>query len=295
MRWAVVLSFLIIAAAMSTDPAVLGKYIAGYNECTSEVTKYLQTVEGLSSDVRARMLSHLASCLQHTSTSVISNGGATQSPSSLQLTLNQSQPMAIQIPSATSLSALPGTSTAGLCVLNPGTLPGSAMQLVPARLSNGNTVYLLANPQTLTVAGNSNINTVTMATIPQTMKPLSLAIPPTVISPSMASTLTSPQSPVSPVIPVQVIAPAASTSVDACAEPQPSVSAISPPDLHRDCENCAEVKSAAECTKPWPNDASNRPEETNDGDSKHQDVNNNDNNEQNRQGENADQTMWRPW
>ncbi|XP_028920347.1 transcription factor HES-4 isoform X1 [Ornithorhynchus anatinus] len=52
-----------MTAALSADPSVLGKYRAGFNECMNEVTRFLSTCEGVSSDVRSRLLSHLAACL----------------------------------------------------------------------------------------------------------------------------------------------------------------------------------------------------------------------------------------
>ncbi|ELU10814.1 hypothetical protein CAPTEDRAFT_223641 [Capitella teleta] len=114
---------------VSTDPAVLSKYVAGFNECSSEVTKYLSNVDGLSTDVKGRMLSHLANCLTPTS----------RAPTNIQISRQQA-------PSATSLSALPGSSN--VCILNSGMPTVSAtpcMQLLPAKLPTGETVYLLAN------------------------------------------------------------------------------------------------------------------------------------------------------
>ncbi|XP_066527786.1 hairy-related 9 isoform X2 [Hoplias malabaricus] len=49
--------------AMSTDAAVLSKYRAGFNECVNEVTRFLSTCEGVSTEVRSRLLGHLSACL----------------------------------------------------------------------------------------------------------------------------------------------------------------------------------------------------------------------------------------
>lgn len=51
------------AAALGADPAVLGKYRAGFNECLAEVTRFLADCEGVPADVRSRLLGHLAACL----------------------------------------------------------------------------------------------------------------------------------------------------------------------------------------------------------------------------------------
>ncbi|XP_040143664.2 transcription factor HES-4 isoform X3 [Ictidomys tridecemlineatus] len=52
-----------VTAALSSDPAVLGKYRAGFNECLAEVTRFLAGCEGVPAEVRSRLLGHLAACL----------------------------------------------------------------------------------------------------------------------------------------------------------------------------------------------------------------------------------------
>ncbi|XP_017721962.1 PREDICTED: transcription factor HES-4, partial [Rhinopithecus bieti] len=51
-------------AALSADPAVLGKYRAGFHECLAEVNRFLADCEGVPADVRSRLLGHLAACLR---------------------------------------------------------------------------------------------------------------------------------------------------------------------------------------------------------------------------------------
>lgn len=48
---------------MNTDPSVLGKYGAGFSECVGEVTRFLSTCDGMNTEVRTRLLGHLASCI----------------------------------------------------------------------------------------------------------------------------------------------------------------------------------------------------------------------------------------
>lgn len=55
-------------AAVNTDPSFLGKYRAGFSECIGEVTRFLSTCEGVHSDVRTRLLSHLAACVTQINT-----------------------------------------------------------------------------------------------------------------------------------------------------------------------------------------------------------------------------------
>ncbi|KAM8838937.1 transcription factor HES-1-A-like [Synchiropus picturatus] len=52
-----------MAAAVTSDPGVMGKYRAGFSECVGEVTRFLSTCEGVTAEVRTRLLSHLASCV----------------------------------------------------------------------------------------------------------------------------------------------------------------------------------------------------------------------------------------
>ncbi|KAF6109028.1 hes family bHLH transcription factor 4 [Phyllostomus discolor] len=52
-----------VTAALSADPAVLGKYRAGFNECLAEVNRFLAGCEDVPADVRSRLLGHLAACL----------------------------------------------------------------------------------------------------------------------------------------------------------------------------------------------------------------------------------------
>lgn len=56
------------AAAVNTDPSFAGKYKAGFSECVGEVTRFLSTCEGVNSDVRTRLLSHLAACVTQINT-----------------------------------------------------------------------------------------------------------------------------------------------------------------------------------------------------------------------------------
>ncbi|XP_032117921.1 transcription factor HES-4 [Sapajus apella] len=53
-----------VTAALSADPAVLGKYRAGFHECLAEVSRFLAGCEGVPADVRSRLLGHLAACLR---------------------------------------------------------------------------------------------------------------------------------------------------------------------------------------------------------------------------------------
>ncbi|KAK5624236.1 oxysterol-binding protein hes1 [Crenichthys baileyi] len=49
-----------MTAALNTDPSILGKYRAGFSECVGEVSRFLSTCEGVTTEVRTRLLGHLA-------------------------------------------------------------------------------------------------------------------------------------------------------------------------------------------------------------------------------------------
>jgi len=57
-----------MAAAVSVDPSVLPKYRAGFSECAEEVSRYLSSIDGLSAEMRMRLLSHLSDCMTHVNT-----------------------------------------------------------------------------------------------------------------------------------------------------------------------------------------------------------------------------------
>ncbi|KAM3865825.1 transcription factor HES-1-like [Diretmus argenteus] len=52
-----------MTAAVNTDPSVMGKYRAGFSECVGEVTRFLSSCDGVNTEVRTRLLSHLAACV----------------------------------------------------------------------------------------------------------------------------------------------------------------------------------------------------------------------------------------
>ncbi|GIY92884.1 transcription factor HES-1 [Caerostris extrusa] len=57
-----------MAAAISTDSSVLNKFKAGFNECATEVSRYISRIEGIDPAMRQRLLSHLSNCLSSMNT-----------------------------------------------------------------------------------------------------------------------------------------------------------------------------------------------------------------------------------
>ncbi|CAH1405505.1 unnamed protein product [Nezara viridula] len=50
-------------SAVSADPSVISKFHSGFNECATEVSRYVSTIDGVDDGVRRRLLGHLTGCL----------------------------------------------------------------------------------------------------------------------------------------------------------------------------------------------------------------------------------------
>ncbi|NWW35764.1 HES1 factor, partial [Panurus biarmicus] len=128
-----------MTAALSADPTVLGKYRAGFNECMNEVTRFLSTCEGVNTDVRTRLLSHLSACLGQI---VAMNYPPPPPPPAQPAHLAQQQPLHVQLPPAAA-GAVPVP-----CKLNPAEALSpkvyGGFQLVPA--TDGQFAFLIPNP-----------------------------------------------------------------------------------------------------------------------------------------------------
>uniref|UniRef100_A0A672UXP7 Hes family bHLH transcription factor 4 n=1 Tax=Strigops habroptila TaxID=2489341 RepID=A0A672UXP7_STRHB len=130
-----------MTAALSADPTVLGKYRAGFNECMNEVTRFLSTCEGVNTDVRTRLLSHLSACLGQIVAMNYPPPPPPPPPASQPAHLAQ-QPLHVQLPPAAA-GAVPVP-----CKLNPAEALSpkvyGGFQLVPA--TDGQFAFLIPNP-----------------------------------------------------------------------------------------------------------------------------------------------------
>ena len=52
-----------LAVAVATDPTVLHKFKTGFNECASEVSRYISRIEGVEPAVKQRLVAHLSNCV----------------------------------------------------------------------------------------------------------------------------------------------------------------------------------------------------------------------------------------
>ncbi|XP_005986052.1 hairy-related 9 [Latimeria chalumnae] len=132
-----------MTAALSADPTVLGKYRAGFNECMNEVTRFLSTCEGVNTEVRTRLLSHLSACLGQIVAMNYPQAPAAQSS-------HLAQPLHVQLP-----AAVPINGVTMPCKLSPAEAVSpkvyGGFQLVPA--TDGQFAFLIPNPAFASTTG----------------------------------------------------------------------------------------------------------------------------------------------
>ncbi|XP_058499042.1 hairy-related 9 isoform X2 [Solea solea] len=123
-------------SALSADATVLSKYRAGFNECMNEVTRFLSTSEGVNTEVRSRLLSHLSSCMGQ-----MMSMNYQQQVQSQQAHL--AQPLHVQLPSTLPISGASMSSKLSPAeAVSPKVFGG--FQLVPA--TDGQFAFLIPNP-----------------------------------------------------------------------------------------------------------------------------------------------------
>ncbi len=64
--------FLDVSVAVASDPTTYSKYHSGFSECATEVSRYLTTVDGIDTDLKTRLLNHLANCVTSLDNSPVS-------------------------------------------------------------------------------------------------------------------------------------------------------------------------------------------------------------------------------
>ncbi|XP_015913836.1 transcription factor HES-1-A [Parasteatoda tepidariorum] len=137
-----------MATAISTDSSVLNKFKAGFNECATEVTRYVNRIEGVDPGLRQRLVSHLSNCL--TTMNTASHFQQQQHPSNL--TFNSSLPgmlqsLSVQIPGG--LGIMPANRSSSGDINNnssPSAQGGkmfTGLSVIPSRLPNGEFAFLL--------------------------------------------------------------------------------------------------------------------------------------------------------
>lgn len=49
--------------SVQSDAAVLHKFKAGFSDCTNEVSRYINQIDGVDTSVKQRLLGHLNNCV----------------------------------------------------------------------------------------------------------------------------------------------------------------------------------------------------------------------------------------
>ena len=91
------------AVAMTFDPSVVSKYNVGYQECAHEVDRYLGTIDGLSPEVRMRLMHHLGNSYNCANDAAMTSSFQYRAAAAAALSLP------FPLPSATAESSLPGS------------------------------------------------------------------------------------------------------------------------------------------------------------------------------------------
>ncbi|KDR07937.1 flocculation protein FLO11-like [Zootermopsis nevadensis] len=151
-----------LAIAVATDPTVLHKFKTGFNECASEVSRYIGRIEGVEPAVKQRLVAHLANCVSGLQQlSPFTFGGC----SAISSTIGSMFPtMGLSTALHLPLQQGPNTpsSTTGLPTILPHIPSGdvnnnhhhntgtrlqmtSGLQLIPSRLPTGELALLLPN------------------------------------------------------------------------------------------------------------------------------------------------------
>ncbi|XP_043558871.1 transcription factor HES-1-B-like [Chiloscyllium punctatum] len=200
-----------MTAALSTDPTVLGKYRAGFSECMNEVTRFLSTCEGVNTEVRTRLLSHLANCMSQINAMNYSQAAPSPAVSGSSHAAF-GQPLHVQLPGSGG-SGMPLNGVNMPCKLAAAeAMPAAAkvyggFQLVPA--SDGQFAFLIPNtafgPNGQLTAGpviplyaNANVSALPSALSPASRSPVQQpAITPVAGFPLPLSAATTAVSPVS--------------------------------------------------------------------------------------------------
>lgn len=170
-------------ASSAADPNVLNKFRNGFSECASEVGKF----PGLDASIKRRLLSHLASCLGSAESQ---NGNQQQSVQSAQTTTTQLQVHIL--PQVDATQTIQVQQSNGIVYMNAN---GTALQLVPTRLPNGNIALVAAgakaapvSPCTTTI---SPVSSPASSPAPQSPLPTLIPIPQRTASTASASSSTS--------------------------------------------------------------------------------------------------------
>lgn len=128
-----------MALSTATDPNVVNKFRAGFNECANEVTRFLNRMDALDQSVQQRLMGHLANCLSGIGATGAAAAGSMQpqQPQSQPATYHLGNLAAAALPSGiiagtpTSTATVKSSSTPPMTALPNGVQPLSIHVLPP--------------------------------------------------------------------------------------------------------------------------------------------------------------------
>lgn len=128
-----------MAAALSTDPAVMGKFRAGFAECANEVSRYVTRLESVEPALRQRLVGHLSTCVNGLSSTQPTSPLSSPLPPGLLIS-----PLSVQIPGLSGDVNNNGAGGNNVIVPGPaGRLQLGGLPLIPSRLPNGDLAFVL--------------------------------------------------------------------------------------------------------------------------------------------------------
>jgi len=103
-----------MALEVTRDPSVLNKYRAGFSECATEVSRYVNKIDGVDTGMKQRLISHLNNCVQALPPSPSSSSAGAFNPSFpfMAMTAFPGQaPLQVHIPAGSASSPAGGVET----------------------------------------------------------------------------------------------------------------------------------------------------------------------------------------
>lgn len=77
---------------VQNDPTVIYKFKAGFSDCTNEVNRYINQIDGIDATVKQRLMGHLNNCvtgIQQVATPYSSLGSSTNASESMILSIQK--------------------------------------------------------------------------------------------------------------------------------------------------------------------------------------------------------------
>ncbi|CAD5123943.1 DgyrCDS12250 [Dimorphilus gyrociliatus] len=158
-----------ISAAASSDPAVLNKFYAGFNECTNEVSRYLSSVESVDVELRSRILEHLTNCIatSQLGRNLNHNSSSPSSPSSH--TIIQQSPISIAPKQEINNNVIKHSHQQQ----SQQQQQQQQVQVIPTKLANGQMAFVIPSSEQTT----TNYVMITSNTCPATASNVVIAAP----------------------------------------------------------------------------------------------------------------------